>query len=649
MTISTRLKLNILLSAAVVLIMSLAFAVGFMVQKRASDRVAFADSLSSGMYDLSVLTEYFIKHPEARPARQWYIKYESLSRFLRDAPPDPVKEDLVPRLAESLGELRVLFQEMASSHGNVPSNPAATPPGNPILKARQELLGDLITLRLREISSIAERISMESTEAIRETSRDISVLYTLFAVSILALAVRFSRGIQRAVGEPINKLKEGTEIVRAGNLDHQIPVDSDDELGRLTDSFNEMTGYLKASTVSRDKLIAEVAERKSAEEELHKSQAQLETVIENLAEGLVIADLEGRLFRWNHAALAMHGFTSLEEAQRRLPEFDSLFDLSSMDGAVLPLDQWPLSRILRGEHLRDFEVRVHSRREGWERIFNYGGVIVRGGQDKPLLAVVTVTDITERKRAEEEIRRFNTELGRLVAERTADLESVNRELESFSYSVSHDLRAPLRAIEGFSRILEEDYQDSLDDEGKRLLGVIISNTNNMSTLIDDLLAFSRAGRYELKHSRLDMGAMVRSVAAEILPALDRERTILTLHPLDNAAGDPPLIRQVWVNLLSNAVKFSSRKERPAVEVGSSVKDGEVVYYVKDNGTGFDMTYAGKLFGVFQRLHSVKEFEGTGVGLAIAQRIVTRHGGRIWAEAEPGKGATFYFSLPARGA
>jgi len=170
----------------------------------------------------------------------------------------------------------------------------------------------------------------------------------------------------------------------------------------------------------------------------------------------------------------------------------------------------------------------------------------------------------------------------------------------------------------------------------------------MSTLIDDLLAFSRAGRYELKHSLLDMGAIVRSVSAEILAAPGRQSTVFSLHPLDNALGDPSLMRQVWANLLSNAVKFSSRKERPFVEVGSSIIGGETVYYVTDNGTGFDMAYAGKLFGVFQRLHSAREFEGTGVGLAIAQRIVARHGGRIWAEAAPGKGASFFFTLPARG-
>jgi PAS domain S-box-containing protein len=652
MTIATRLKLNILISAAVVLFMSLAFAIGFMVEKRASDRVVFADTLSGGLYDLTVLTEYFLKHPEGRPERQWNVKYDSLSRLLGEAPPELFPEDLDMRMSQSLKDLKVLFRELTSLHEGIPADrtgvtSSGAPSGDPLLKAREKLLGDLITLRLREISGIAERISLESSSTVKETSRSIAALIAMFSSLILIFAIRFSRSMQKAISVPIESLREGTAIVRSGNLDHRIPVISGDELGSLTESFNEMTGYLKASTVSRDELMVEVEERRLAESELHRSQAQLETVIENLAEGLVISDLNGLLIRWNHAALQMHGLSSLEEARRRLPEFSSLFELSALDGTVLPVDQWPLARILRGEHLNDFEIRTRSLRQGWERIFNYGGAIVRDAHGQPMLAIVTLSDITERKAAEEEIRRFNTELEGLVAERTAELQNANRELESFSYSVSHDLRAPLRAIEGFSRILEEDYQESLDEEGKRLLSVIIGSTNNMSKLIDDLLAFSRTGRYELKHNLLDMGDLVRSVLDDVVPAQDREKMTIVIHPLAEAVGDPSLIRQVWANLLSNAVKFSSRRERPFIEVGSSVLGGEVLYSVQDNGTGFDMAYAGKLFGVFQRLHSVKEFEGTGVGLAIAQRIVNRHGGRIWAKAKPDKGATFFFTLPAR--
>ena len=249
-------------------------------------------------------------------------------------------------------------------------------------------------------------------------------------------------------------------------------------------------------------------------------------------------------------------------------------------------------------------------------------------------------EVTERRRVQEEITALNTEL----ASRAAQLEAALQELEGFSYSVSHDLRAPLRAINGFSHILEEEHADQLDEEGKRLLRIVADQGRTMGQLIDDLLEFFRLGRQPISAREIDMTALATDVVRELAPDSGHAAAI-KLNPLASASGDPALIRQVWINILSNAIKFSSGRANPEIEVSSESNGSHSVFCVKDNGAGFDMQYYDKLFGVFQRLHPAEEFPGTGVGLALVQRVLSRHGGRIWAEAQVGKGATFYFSLP----
>ncbi len=260
---------------------------------------------------------------------------------------------------------------------------------------------------------------------------------------------------------------------------------------------------------------------------------------------------------------------------------------------------------------------------------------------------VHITGIAiERKQAEEQIRELNASLERRVRERTAELEAAVKELDAFSYSVSHDLRAPLRAIDGFSRIVTKDYGERLDDEGRRMLGVIRNGAQRMGRLIDDLLTFSRLGRQQLQASEIDMRAMAQRVFDELAAQETGRKLRLDLHPLPPIRGTEPMIEQVWVNLISNAIKFTSGREEGVIEIGARTSaDGMEIYSVKDNGAGFDMRYVGQLFGVFQRLHTNDRFPGTGVGLALVQRIVQRHGGRAWAEGEVDRGATLSFALP----
>jgi light-regulated signal transduction histidine kinase (bacteriophytochrome) len=251
-------------------------------------------------------------------------------------------------------------------------------------------------------------------------------------------------------------------------------------------------------------------------------------------------------------------------------------------------------------------------------------------------------EITERKRAEKEIKKLNEALER----RTFELEAANKELEAFGYSVSHDLRTPLIVIGGFSRLLLKKYLGHLDSKGQHYLSVIRTSTQNMCQLIDDLLGFFHLGHQKIEPSNIDIGEIAEALFEELKNIAPGRMLQLDIKPLPPAHGDRSMIRQIFMNLLSNAIKFTRSKETGMIEIGGWIQNGENIYYVKDNGAGFDMEKANKLFGVFQRLHNPEEFEGNGVGLALVQRIIHQHGGRVWAEGKVNEGATFYFSLPS---
>ncbi len=254
------------------------------------------------------------------------------------------------------------------------------------------------------------------------------------------------------------------------------------------------------------------------------------------------------------------------------------------------------------------------------------------------------TDITERKNAEQEVIRLNDELELRVLQRTAELEASTRELDAFAYSVSHDLRAPLRSIEGFSQVLLEDHSSDLNDEAQRYLARIQANVNRMAQMIDDLLNLSKATRSQLTRERTDLTGLAREVAAELIDPSSPRPVSFTVQEDLVAHGDPHLIRLVLQNLLGNAVKFTAHEQEPTIAMSVHQHDGVDVFTVRDNGAGFDMKFASKIFDPFQRLHTIAEFDGTGIGLAIVQRVITRHGGQISAEGTPGQGASFQFSL-----
>jgi PAS domain S-box-containing protein len=383
----------------------------------------------------------------------------------------------------------------------------------------------------------------------------------------------------------------------------------------------------------------DITERKRAEDALAASEARLRRVIESNMVGMYFWNLNGEMFNVNEAMLRILGCAG----QAVSPQLHWR-ELTPPEHAAA--DERAFNEIIAVGVCTPYE-KEFFRLDGSRVPVMVGAAAFL---DKPYTGVALAIDITARIQAEAALARLNTELEDRVAARTAALAAANQELEAFSYSVSHDLRAPLRAMQGFSRILLEEHGPELSAAAARYTRLISENASQMGRLIDDLLAFSRLGRQALQRSTIDMRALVADALDRIAPERDGHAIDVSVGELEPCVGDAALIRQVVLNLLSNAVKFSRPRAPAVIEVGCAPRraaDADTVYFVRDNGVGFDMEYASKLFGVFQRLHPTEQFEGTGVGLATVQRIVNRHGGRVWAEAAVDAGATFFFALPRK--
>lgn len=367
----------------------------------------------------------------------------------------------------------------------------------------------------------------------------------------------------------------------------------------------------------------------------------LQTVLDSLGDGLIVVDKAGQLLIWNAAAQKLIGAPPTALPLSQWPEALGLYE--PVECKPYPGEQLPMARALRGESC-ECEILVRTpltAKSIWIE------VTAHPLKDQKANVVGTVTvlrDITQRKISEQEIQRLHNELESRVRQRTAQLEAANKELESFTYSVAHDLRAPLRHIVGFAQILEEDFRPMLEPEAQQYLTRIQQGTRRMGLLVDELLNLAKVGRQPLNLQLAGLTPIAEQVIHELTSSYDGREVEWRLGELPWAHCDANLVKQVFQHLISNAVKYTRLRQHAVIEIGKTEAGGQTSIFVRDNGVGFNMKYVGKLFGIFQRLHRNEDFEGTGVGLATVQRIVQKHRGRVWAEGEMDRGATFYFTL-----
>ena len=635
MSIRRRLSLTFLLYSAIILSLVIGSLFAWHQFTHQIEQMSRAEQLLTESLELLLLSDDYLSYHNDRSLIQVQAKISAINALLNQEEYvifSPVKEYLI-------AYSDIFYQITQNSIFETSTDRPANTQSEAQNLLREERLSAMIRLEAQKISHQIEMLVSDSNQMAAQMRQRILVFFSVYFLSMSFLLVLLTQYTIQKIIRPLNELMAGAEKVEKGdfnfNFDFHAPetnIEESNEIGQLALAFNRMTSELVKNI---HKLTEETTIRAQKETALLESENRYRTIVETAREGVWLIDQNGITTFVNQQMANILEYKPEEMIGKSLMDFTD------------PAGQQDASDKIEKRKQGEYEINefMFIKKTG-ERCYAIVSTAPMppgpGGEYSGAFAMIT--DITPIKLAGERLQKLNESLEMRVAERTQELEEVNQELESFAYSISHDLRAPLRAINGLSNLLTEEYSHHLPEAGLHYLDLVQKNVAFMTDLINGLLEFSRKGRGVMHFVNVDFNTIVKDILQIYSDVIETRNIQISVSNLPQSVGDPLLLKQVVQNLIENAIKFTRYSNKAEIRIDSFTKNGKNGIAVHDNGVGFDMKYANQLFGVFQRLHSQSEFEGTGIGLAIVKRIIHRHGGEIWCTAKPDEGASFYFTL-----